>query len=408
LVLFSCGTTKSKHSLEYVRVQSELTEKLTAISKQTDFNGFGVALTNDKEVLYSNGFGISKIETNENYTENTIQNIASVSKTFIGIAILKAQELNKLKLDDPINDYLSFKVFNPNYPDKPITIRHLVTHTSSIIDGKAYLENTIVLKDTNNLAFNLKIDISPTLFNPPSAKISVNEFLNNILNTNGQWYSKENFSDKKPGEIYQYSNVGATLAALVVEKATGMGYDEFTTKYILKPLKMNASGWSFNTIDFSKYTHTYQNKTNAYPYYSLNSYPDGGMLTSSKDMGKYICELLKGYFGKGTILTNQSYKEYFRPQLDDNNFIERSTSIYSDEYNMGITMGFGSTLNFGHYGGDPGLFSMIYFDKETRTGKFYITNTDGNGAETGKYQKMIMDLLAEYTMKLDKLSKEDK
>jgi CubicO group peptidase (beta-lactamase class C family) len=406
-LFFSCGTTNKKHSDEFVKTQNELTEKLTTISKETDFNGFGVALANDKEVLYKNGFGLANIDPKQSYTENTIQNIASVSKTFIGLAILKAQELDKLKLDDPINKYMPFKVFNPKFPEIPITIRHLVTHTSSIIDGKAYMEKTIVLKDTHNLANNLKIDISPTHFNPPSAKISIEEFLTNVLMPNGKWYLKDGFSEKKPGEIFEYSNVGAALAALVLEKATGIGYDKFTTQYILEALKMTASGWNFNSIDFSKYTHTYQNKTTPYPYYSLNTYPDGGMLTTSADMSKYICELLKGFTGNGTLLNKESYKEYFSPQLKADNFIERDTSEFGD-YNIGITMSFGPSGNFGHFGGDPGLFSVIYFNKEKKTGKFYITNTDGNGAATGKFHGKIVGLLDEYTVKLDSLSKAKK
>ena len=408
IIVISCTKNENKHSEEFINTQNELTEKLTKISNITNFNGFGVALVNETEVLYQNGFGIANVETKQKYTENTIQNIASVSKTFIGIAIFKAQELGKLNLDDPIKKYLPFKVINPKFPENEITIRHLVTHTSSIIDTKEYMTRTLILKDTNNLAQNLKIDISPTKFCPPSEKLSIEKFLNNILNVNGKWYLKEGFSEKKPGAIYEYSNIGATLASLVLEKATGVTYDKFTTEYILKPLQMKSSGWSFNTINFSNYTHTYQNKTNPYPYYSLNTYPDGGMLTTSGDMGKYICELLKGYFGKGTLLSKKSYKEYFTPQLKAENFIERDTNIYSDEYNMGITIGFGSTLNFGHYGGDPGLFSMIYFNKEAKTGKYYITNTDGNGVETGKYQKLINDLLDNYSEKLNQLSIKEK
>ncbi|MCX6318623.1 MAG: serine hydrolase [Bacteroidetes bacterium] len=404
-LLFSCGTKKSEHTAEFINTQKELTQKLTEISKQTDFNGFGVALANDREVLYQNGFGIANVETKQPYTEQTVQNIASVSKTFIGLALLKAQESGKLKLDDPINKYLPFKVFNPAFPDIPITIRQLATHTSSIIDGNAYMTNAIVLKDTINLDNNLKIDISPTHFNPPSAKISIEAFLNNILDTRGKWFAKDAFSEYKPGEKYAYSNVGATLAALVIEKATGISYDKYTTQFILEPLKMTASGWSFATIDFSKYTRTYQDSMTPYPYYSLNSYPDGGMLTTPTDMGKYICELLKGYVGKGTLLTKESYKEYFTPQLKADQFIDRDTSIYTDEYNMGITIGFGATMNFGHYGGDPGLNSMIYFNKETKTGKYYIINTNPSGPVTGKNQKLIMDLLDEYAVKLDSLSK---
>lgn len=408
LIFTSCSTTKNSHSKEFLRTQKELTDKLTEISKTASFNGFGVALVNDKEVLYQNGFGVSNIKTNTKYTENTVQNIASVSKTFIGLAILKAQELGKLKLDDPINKYLPFKVFNPKYPDAPITIRHLVTHTSSIADTKEYLTRNVILKDTINLVNNLRIDISPTRFNPPSTKISIEDFLKNMLDTTGKWYLKEGFLENKPGKIYEYSNVGVSLAALVLEKTTGITYDKFTTQYILKALKMNSSGWSFSTIDFLKYSPTYQNKETPYPYYSLIGYPDGGMLTTSSDMSKYILELMKAYFGNGTILSRESYKEYFTPQLNAENFIDRSTSEYSDECNMGITMGFGSTGNFGHTGGDPGMFSVIWFFKDRKMGRYFIINTDWDTKLSGKDQKTIYDLLDEYYLKLNELSKTKK
>lgn len=407
-IVTSCSTTKDMHSKEFVQTQKELTEKLTRISKTASFNGFGVALVNDKEVLYQNAFGISNIKSGAKYTDNTVQNIASVSKTVIGLAILKAQELGKLNLDDPVNKYLPFNVFNPEYPEVPITIRHLVTHTSSIVDTEEYLSRNVVLRDTTNLAHNLKIDISPTRFNPPSAKISLEGFLKNLLDTGGEWYSEEAFSRSKPGNIYEYSNVGASLAALVLEKAAGTTYDKFTTQYILRPLNMNSSGWSFNAIDFSNYSPTYQDKQSPYPYYSLVGYPDGGLLTTSSDMSKYTLELIKGYFGSGTILSKQSYKEYFTPQLTAKNFIDRSSSEYSDEYNMGVTMGFGSTGNFGHTGGDPGMFSVIWFFKDRRMGRYFIVNTDWDTKSSGKDQKAIYDLLDEYYLKLNNLSKTEK
>lgn len=407
LCLFLMGSysAQNMHSKEFTNIQKELTDKLTKISKTASFNGFGVALVNDKDILYQNGFGISHLSNLKKYDENTVQNIASVSKTLIGIAILKAQEMGKLKLDDPANNYLPFEVFNPYYPDVPITIRQLVTHTSSINDGNAYLTHTVILKDTANLSNSLQIDISPTKFNAPSAKIPIEEFLNNILNKNGKWYSKDGFLDKKPGSLFNYSNVGATLAALIIEKVTGNSYAEFTTKYILKPLKMSHSGWNFNTINFSKYTRTFINKTTPYPYYSLNTYPDGGLLTTSSDMSKYILELMKGYFGKGTILSVESFKEYFTPQLKAENFTERSTSEYSDEYNMGITIGFGSTGNFGHTGGDPGLNSVMWFFKDKKMGRYLIVNTDWDNKVSGQDQKAIYDLLDEYFIKLDRLSR---
>lgn len=404
LLLYSCTKKEKTHSSEFLLAQKELTEQLTKISTQTDFNGFGVAIVNENEVLYQNGFGIANLEPKQKYDENTVQNIASVSKTFIGIAILKAQELGKLQLDDPINKYLSFKVTNPYYPNIPITIRQLTTHTSSINDNEVYMKKTIVLNDTINLKQNLDIDILPTKFNPPAAKITIEEFLKNTLDNRGKWYLKDVFLNKKPGEIYNYSNVGATLAALVLEKATGISYDKFTTEHILKPLQMNSSGWSFDSVNYSKCTNTFQDKKTPYPFYSLNTYPDGGLLTTSKDMGNYIGELLKGFLGNGTLLNKESYQEYFRPQLQAKNFIDRDTSEYGD-YNIGITMTIFPSGNFGHFGGDPGLFSVIQFDKKKKTARYYIINTNPSGPETNKYHKQINDALNIYTEKLNTLSK---
>jgi len=404
LLLYSCTKKEKTHSSEFLLAQKELTEQLTKISTQTDFNGFGVAIVNENEVLYQNGFGIANLEPKQKYDENTVQNIASVSKTFIGIAILKAQELGKLQLDDPINKYLSFKVTNPYYPNIPITIRQLTTHTSSINDNEVYMKKTIVLNDTINLKQNLNIDILPTKFNPPTAKITIEEFLKNTLDNRGKWYLKDVFLNRKPGEIYNYSNIGATLAALVLEKATGISYDKFTTEHILKPLQMNSSGWSFDSVNYSKCTNTFQDKKTPYPFYSLNTYPDGGLLTTSKDMGNYISELLKGFLGKGTLLNKESYQEYFRPQLQAKNFIDRDTSENGD-YNIGITMTIFPSGNFGHFGGDPGLFSVIQFDKKKKTARYYIINTNPSGPETNKYHKQINDALDIYTEKLNTLSK---
>mgnify|MGYP003602202629 CR=1 FL=1 len=407
LIISSCATKRNEHSEEFIKTQNELTEKLTEISKQTIFNGFGVALTNDNEVLYQNGFGLANVETGEKYTENTIQNIASVSKTFIGIAILKAQDLGKLKLDDPISKYLPYKIENPKFRENSITIRQLITHTSSIHDNEEYLNRAWVLYDTINLENNLKIDIGECKFSAPSTEVSMENFLLNVLTEKGKWYKPNTFSEYKPGQIFEYSNMGATLAALVLEKATGQKFDDFTEKYIIQPLKMESTGWSLRSIDMKKHSRLYIDKKTTYPFYMCVTYPDGSIITSSKDMSKYICELMKGYSGNGTLLNKESYKEFFTQQLKSENFIDRDTSEFGD-YNIGITMSFGPTGNFGHFGGDPGLFSVIYFDKEKNTGKYYITNTDADGKESGKYHGQIVNLLDEYSEKLDKLSRAKK
>ncbi len=394
LSLTSCIDSGQSKLAENSLQQDSLTNEIKEISKNNIFNGFAVSIVNDKGTLYQKGFGFSDVKSQRKYSESTIQNIASISKTFVGLALLKAQEMGKLKLDDPINKYLPFKVVNPNFPDNEITIRHLANHTSSIIDNEFYLTKNYFLKENQDLnGMNLIFD-ETQVFNPKDSVVSMEVFLANLLTEQGKWYTKEIYAKNKPGEIYEYSNTATTLAAFIIEKATGETFDKFTTKHILKPLKMNASGWHFEDIDFTNYSTLYENPKKTLPFYSMVSYPDGNFITSINDLSLYLTELIKGYNGNGTILSKESFKEYFRPQLDAKNFIDRNDkNPFSESYNVGIFMGFGYTGYIGHTGGDPGVGSMMFFDPKNNIGRILIINTSfsdkiGNDTFYGIWNKL--------------------
>lgn len=151
IFFFSCQS-KLKPAHDIIAVQpatyaDSLTNELNEIHKQGHFNGLSVAIVNEGGTLYQSGFGFSDAQAKEAYSVNTIQNIGSVSKTFIGVALMKAQEVGKLNLDDPINAYLPFKVVNSYFPTQPITIRHLATHTSTITDTEEYFNKVYLLKE---------------------------------------------------------------------------------------------------------------------------------------------------------------------------------------------------------------------------------------------------------------------
>jgi len=96
--------------------------------------GMGSAIIIDKKVVWTKGYGYADKEKNIPFTPSTIMNIASISKTFTGVCLMKAVEDGKVYLDEDINTYLPFKVINPNYPKEKITLRHLATHTSGLAD----------------------------------------------------------------------------------------------------------------------------------------------------------------------------------------------------------------------------------------------------------------------------------
>ncbi len=371
--------------------------ELEKIAQQGIFNGFSVAIVNDKGSLYQNGFGFADASSRKPYTENTIQNIASVSKTFVGIALMKAQELGKLDLDDPINKYLPFAVFNPNFPDDQITIRQLANHTSSIQDNEIYSTKNYILKSGQDLTGMQLMFDDEQLFNSSEEKISMQEFFENSLTSNGKWFHENAFTRQRPGSIYEYSNVGTALAAYIVELAAQQSFYDFTEQYITKPLKMKSSGWRFQDIDFTKYSKLYENPLKELPYYEMITYPDGGFITSAEDLSKFLSELIKGYNGKGTLLSKESYAEYFKPQLSVSNFTDRNESNpYSESYNVGIFIGYGYTDYIGHTGGDPGVMSMMFFDPKTNYGRIMIFNTNFSDKKGNDTFYRIWDLLEKY------------
>jgi CubicO group peptidase (beta-lactamase class C family) len=255
----------------------------------------------------------------------------------------------------------------------------LVTHTSGITDPDEYEEKGYILRNAENGE-----DAVNDNFLPPSQMLLLEEFQQRILSKDGPWYRKKTFLKKKPGERFEYSNIGAGLAALALEKATGKPFSEFTRTHIFEPLQMSHSGWFPKEVDFSKHSRTYTDTGIPIAPYSLVNFPDGGLMTSAEDLGKYLSELIRGYVGKGKVLSPESFKELFTPQLQATNFSSRSDGVYNDEYNMGVFMGFSAHDQIGHTGGDPGVSSFMFFNAKTGEGKLLLVNTDLNekGVET--------------------------
>lgn len=371
LALVTCGALAQK------KAQDSLHAALNKELSKGQFVGFSVAIVTEKGIAYEKGFGQADAAQNKPYTAQTLQNIGSISKTLVGIALLKAQELGHLKLEDSVNKYLPFAVRNPYFPKDAITLRQLATHTSTITDNAYYLTQNYILKPNQNLE-GLPLELEDEQkFNPAANAVSLEDYLKNTLTTQGKWHKAEDFLNKKPGAVHAYSNVGTALAAFVIERATGMRFDLFTKKYILDPLKMKASGWKFPDVDFSKHARLYLAPGKPLPYYALVTYPDGNFITSAHDLGLFLQELIRGYNGKGKLLSRESYKTYFTPALTAAHYDKRNEkNPYSDEFNVGVFMSFSVTGNIGHTGGDPGVTTMMFIDPKTSIGKLLIVNTN--------------------------------
>ncbi|WP_375563262.1 serine hydrolase domain-containing protein [Bernardetia sp. OM2101] len=364
---------ETKQKIEISKTTSlrpNITTELDSLYNLGVFNGFSATVVDTSGILYNRGFGYADVKNQKEYTENTIINIASVSKVFIGVSLLKAHEMNLLDLDAPINDYLPFEVINPNFPNEKITARHLATHTSSIVDTETYMKTDYINRNDVAIDESLKEKYELYYQNPSQNWMPLSEYLEKILVKGNEFYDTATYANRKPNKIYEYSNVGAALCALLIESVAKKPFHEFTKEHIFEPLEMNATSWLFEDVDSSAYSKLYFDNQEL-PYYTILSYPDGGLITSSTDLSKFLIDLMKGYEGNGTLLNKNNYEEFFKSQLKQENFDGK------ENFNVGLFLDKELAYNaIGHTGGDPGTNALMYFDSEKKAGRIFIANTD--------------------------------
>ncbi len=354
-------------SIKSQSINDSITIELSKLSKNSNLVGFGVAIVNKDSIMYAKGFGYADKETKTPYTIHTVQPIASISKTFLAVALMKAQEMGKLHLNDNINDYLPFKIYNPNFPNENITIQQLANHTSSILDGDSYdrtyvFENKIPPFYTNFEDKDLKVEVEKWVeMVNTNEMMPLGDFIKKQYVKNQVWYNKEqNFSNNHPGSTYKYSNMGANIAAYILEQTTGENYTEFIKKHILEPLQMKNSGWRGKN---------YEPKNNSVLYWygypmpdgDLITYPDGNLMSNVIDYSKFLSTMIRGYEGKSNILTSDSYREMFKKPI-------------SPEFRKGIFWSVDSE-KIGHSGSDLGLLSHAYFLKDNGIAIIVFVNT---------------------------------
>lgn len=343
--------------------------ELNRLYIQLQLPGFNVVIVSQDRILYQKGFGYADIKNKKLFNLHTIENIGSVSKTFIAVALMKAVEKGYFDLETGINAVLPFKVANPYFPEKPIKVKHLVTHTSGIIDNDSIYNRSYQFK------YNKKTDSTVLAFMNEHGytggiqDTTLKSFLYSYLYTEGKLYEKKNFYNSQPGSRSSYSNIGSAIIAYLIEIKSGLSFADFTQKYILKPLRMKHSGWFLNEIDINNHAIPYFNKASAFPFYSLITYPDGGLRTSASDLSKYVSEMMFTLNGNPRLLSRNLCKVMFTPRFSLNN-LPQNFSL--ETRNKGVLWNLYSDGFIGHDGDDPGVSTNIMFNQNI--GIIFMTN----------------------------------
>jgi len=356
-------TVKSQNYRDTLRL--ELTDYLD----KNNIPGFAVSIINQGNTVFEGRFGYADIAKKQEYTPQTIQNIGSVSKTFIAVAIMKAVELGYFSLETDINTILPFKVVNSYLPDEIIRVKNLTTHTSGILDNQEIYNRSYRFEGPKVENEFLHKMMKENNYTSDLNDTTLITFLKAYLTPQGALYKKENFSNSKPGKRASYSNIASALAAYLIEVKSGRSFADFTKQYIFKPLHMNNSSWFKTKKNAVKQATPYLTKEIRLPFYHLTTYPDGGLRTSVAELSLYVREMMKILNNNPGLITRASATEMFRPvftpqTLPENMSLQtRNKGVFWNIYNDGY---------IGHDGDDPGASANILFNKTT--GIIFMSN----------------------------------
>lgn len=313
------------------------------------FNG-SVLVYRDNRVVYDKSFGKADYENNIDFTDETIFQLASVSKQFTAAGILILEQEGLLSTDDLVSKYLS------DYPFDNVRVIHLLNHTS----GMPNFQETM-------------------MGNLDSLQINGNDEMLGLLKTKKyplQW---------QPGDKWEYCDIAFCTAATLMEKVSGRNFKEFMAEKIFMPANMThtsaeyftdtrlvdlsnlSQGYELDTIN-NQFTVAYNLPHNNYVRMLGGFYGDGSVYSTPKDMIKWFQALQTN-----EVLTEKSKEKLFCPTKLNNNSL---VVDYGFNYGLGWYIGKNESLGtfYFHPGGQAGYCSKFLICPEKDLAVIMLSN----------------------------------
>jgi CubicO group peptidase (beta-lactamase class C family) len=351
---------------------TELDDEIRAQMAAGRLPGLAASVVKPDGSVWSHGYGWANLEHGRSVTRDTVFMLASVSKTIVSVAVMQAVEDGLLDLEGDVGAVVPFPVRNPEFPDDPITLRMLLTHTSTISDDWDALTRVYVDGD------------SP---------VALGNFLADYFTPGGRWYDAErNFLSSHPGRRYRYCNVAVSLAAYLVEAASGIAFDAWCADRIFTPLGMKDTSWHLAGLRRHDVAMPYryvvtEDRYRALGQYGYPDYPDGQLRTTVTSLSRFLRAFTGGGELDGVrILQEDTVREMRMSQVPDE--IAGQGLIWYVLHRRGERY-------WGHNGGDSGVATQMFFRPTDGTGVITLTNGDWRRAGNAWPLSVIMDLLFE-------------
>lgn len=323
-----------------------------------DLPGLSVAVVKNQEVIWARGFGLADRASEVPATAETLYRMGSITKLFTATAVLQLRDQGKLRLDDPVARYLPWFRVDSDFGDwPPITLRHLLTHTSGLPREAAFPYWT-----THEFP-------------------SVEEIAGALPKQKAIY---------PPGTRYKYSNLGMALLGAVVEAVSEQPYADYLREHVFEPLGM-ADTTALPTEDHHQRRATSYMRRMAdgrreiFDYYDTGGIaPAANLVSSVRDLAKFAA-LQFSEEPSSSVLRRSTVLEMHRPHW-----------VY-DSWGGGRGLGYSISRKGGetfvsHGGWIGGNRSHLLLQPAAKLAILAITNADDGSP--GFFTSRIYDVLA--------------
>jgi CubicO group peptidase (beta-lactamase class C family) len=341
-----------------IKTITQLQDTINKILINEHQSSLMLAVVTKDSILLSKGFGFANIDTKQKANSQTLFPMASITKTFTALAIMKLVKQGKLSLYDNLAKIAPEIVFTNKWEKtNPVKIIHLLEHTSGFDDLRF------------NTFWNNDLDLT---------ELQAIEKCKNSMYCRWQ-----------PGERKAYSNIGYNVLGYLIEKLSGSKYEDYLTTEILEPIGMTNSSFITPTQPDSAYANPYEwngIKFDKLPFLLMYGKGAGALYSCATDMAKFVQFMIKN----GNIDNLPTlYSIVEQMEIPESSIPAKS----------GLKTGYGKGLNvdflsykypfFGHDGASIGFNSRYAYNRELGVG-FVICATN-----TGYYDDILVTYLTQ-------------
>ena len=340
------GSPNIEARADYREVVEALGPLIEHELKQKGIPSIAVALVDDQQIVWAQGFGLADPASQAEATAATVYRVGSVSKLFTDIGVMQLVEQGKLNLDASVTEYVAD--FHPQNPfGKPITLRELMSHRSGLVREPPvghYFDS-----------------------HPPGLTEVVRS-----LNETTLIYP--------PGTHTKYSNAGITVVGYILQQRAGQPFARYLKTAVLEPMGLRSSGFE-PTPDL---THqlakasiwTYDGRFFPAPTFEIGIFPAGSLYTTVTDLAKFETVLFAGGRGPGgQVLSPSTLQEMWTPQF--------ANADQPGRFGLGFALGkLDGHRQVGHDGAIYGFATSLNALPDDKLGAVAVATLDSCNAVT--------------------------